>query len=100
MPARSDLRKKLASGETIVAPGAYDPISARLVHSLGFDTIYTGGYMTGAHLAVTEPLMTMTEQVDVESTHFQVELPPGTEIRLKIGLERHVNEPSYVFPIM
>ncbi len=65
MAARSDLRKKLASGETIVAPGAYVPISARLVHSLGFDTIYTGGYMTGAHLAVTEPLMTMTEQVDV-----------------------------------
>lgn len=40
------------------------------------------------------------EQVDVESTHFQVELPPGTEIRLKIGLERHVNEPSYAFPKM
>ena len=67
MATRSDLRKKLASGETIVAPGAYDPISARLVHSLGFDTIYTGGYMSGAHLAVTEPLMTMTEQVDVAS---------------------------------
>jgi methylisocitrate lyase len=32
---------------------------------LGFDTIYTGGYMSGAHLAVTEPLMTMTEQVEI-----------------------------------
>ena len=65
MSVRSDLRKRLASGQTIVALGAYDPISARLVQSLGFDTIYTGGYMSGAHLAVTEPLMTMTEQVDV-----------------------------------
>ena len=65
MSVRSDLKKKLLSGDTIVAPGAYDPISARLVHSLGFDTIYTGGYMTGSHLAVTEPLMTMTEQVEV-----------------------------------
>jgi len=62
---RSDLRKMLASGETIVAPGAYDPISARLVQSLGFSAVYTGGYMSGAHLAVTEPLMTMTEQVEV-----------------------------------
>ncbi len=65
MTARLDLRRRLSSGETIVAPGAYDPMSARLVQSLGFDTIYTGGYMSGAHLAVTEPLMTMTEQVEV-----------------------------------
>ncbi len=65
MSVRSDLKKRLTSGQTIVAPGAYDPISARLVQSLGFDTIYTGGYASGAHLAVTEPLMTMTEQVDV-----------------------------------
>ncbi len=65
MSVRSDLKKRLQAGETIVAPGAYDPISARLIQSLGFDTIYTGGYMSGAHLAVTEPLMTMTEQVEV-----------------------------------
>ena len=65
MSARSDLKQKLQAGQPIVAPGAYDPISARLVQSLGFDTIYTGGYMSGAHLAVTEPLMTMTEQVEV-----------------------------------
>ena len=65
MSVRSDLKGRLTAGQTIVAPGAYDPISARLVQSLGFDTIYTGGYMSGAHLAVTEPLMTMTEQVDV-----------------------------------
>ena len=65
MSVRTDLKNRLTSGQTIVAPGAYDPISARLVQSLGFDTIYTGGYMSGTHLAVTEPLMTMTEQVDV-----------------------------------
>jgi len=63
--ARSDLKNRLISGKSIVAPGAYDPISARLIQSLGFDTVYTGGYMSGAHLAVTEPLMTLTEQVDV-----------------------------------
>ena len=65
MSVRSDLKNRLQSGQTIVAPGAYDPISARLVESLGFDTIYTGGYMSGAHLAVTEPLMTLTEQAEV-----------------------------------
>jgi 2-methylisocitrate lyase-like PEP mutase family enzyme len=65
MSVRSDLKNRLKSGQTIVAPGAYDPISARVVQSLGFDTIYTGGYMSGAHLAVTEPLMTLTEQAEV-----------------------------------
>ena len=62
---RSELKARLNRGETIVAPGAYDPISARIVESLGFPAVYTGGYMSGAHLAVTEPLMTMTEQVEV-----------------------------------
>ena len=66
MPSsRSELRARLNRGETIVAPGAYDPISARVVQSLGFPAVYTGGYMSGAHLAVSEPLMTMTEQLDV-----------------------------------
>jgi methylisocitrate lyase len=62
---RSGLKARLDRGETIVAPGAYDPISARIVQYLGFPAAYTGGYMSGAHLAVSEPLMTMTEQVEV-----------------------------------
>ena len=76
MTVRTDLRAKLNFGQPIVAPGAYDPISARLVESLGFETIYTGGYMSGAHLAVTEPLMTMTEQIAVaEKVARSVPLP-------------------------
>ena len=51
-------------------------MSARLVQSLGFDTVYVGGYMSGAHLAVTEPLMTLTEQVTVaEKVVKSVNLP-------------------------
>ena len=63
--SRSELRARLSRGETIVAPGAYDPIGARVVQSLGFPAVYTGGYASGAYLAVTEPLMTMTEQLEV-----------------------------------
>lgn len=65
MTVRSELKHRLAAGDTVVAPGAYDPLSARLVQALGFSAIYTGGYMTGAHLATPEPLMTLTEQADV-----------------------------------
>ena len=62
---RIELRAMLDRGETIVAPGAYDPISARVVQTLDFPAVYTGGYISGAHLALSEPLMTMTEQVEV-----------------------------------
>ena len=62
---RSRLKRLIDSGETVVAPGAYDAIGARVVQSLGFPAVYTGGYMSGAHLAVTEPLITMTEQLGV-----------------------------------
>jgi hypothetical protein len=40
------------------------------------------------------------EEIEVNSPHFQIELPPGTEIRLEIGFKRHTNEPSYEFPEM
>jgi 2-methylisocitrate lyase-like PEP mutase family enzyme len=58
MSVRSDLKNRLKSGQTIVAPGAYDPISARVVQSLGFDTIYTGGYerrTSSRHRAIDDP---------------------------------------------
>jgi len=37
------LREQLASGKTIVAPGAYDGISSRLVSLAGFDAVYASG---------------------------------------------------------
>jgi len=41
MPSvRSNLRDRLQRGETIVAPGAYDPLSARVVQALGFAAVY------------------------------------------------------------
>jgi methylisocitrate lyase len=36
-----------------------------VVQALGFPAAYTGGYMTGAHTSITEPLLTLTEQVEV-----------------------------------
>ena len=77
MPSvRTKLKAMLNKGEPIVAPGAYDPISARVVQALGFSAVYIGGYISGAHLAVSEPLMTMTEQLDVaRKVAYAVDLP-------------------------
>lgn len=47
-PAR--LRELLAGDQLIVAPGAYDALSARLVEQAGFDTVYMTGYGASASL--------------------------------------------------
>ena len=62
-PAR--LRALLDSGETIVAPGAFDPLSARLVEEAGFPAVYMTGFGTSAALLGRPDvgLLTMTEMV-------------------------------------
>ncbi|GGE54552.1 methylisocitrate lyase [Agaricicola taiwanensis] len=57
------LRKLLADGTFLHMPAVYDALGGRLVESLGFEAAYVGGYVTGGSKAVTEPLLTMTEQV-------------------------------------
>jgi methylisocitrate lyase len=64
VPEAMGLREQLDSGATVVAPGVFDPLGAKLVEHLGFKAVYMGGWVTGAHLGVTEPLLTMTEQVE------------------------------------
>ena len=88
---RSSLRARLQRGETIAAPGAYDPLSARVVQALGFAAVYTGGYMTGAHTSITEPLLTLTEQVEVaQKVAHAVDLPVITDAGAGYGDPLHV----------
>ena len=60
-PAR--LRALLESAETIVAPGAFDPLAARLVEEAGFPAVYMTGFGTSAALLGRPDvgLLTMTE---------------------------------------
>ena len=43
MKSTRQLRGKLSSGSPVIAPGAYDGISARLVAMAGFDAVYASG---------------------------------------------------------
>jgi carboxyvinyl-carboxyphosphonate phosphorylmutase len=64
--ARPRLRELLARPEPLVAPGAYDALSARLVEQAGFDVVYMTGFGSTASL-VGRPdvgLLTGTEMVD------------------------------------
>jgi 2-methylisocitrate lyase-like PEP mutase family enzyme len=66
MPARAALRKRLSTGELIVAPGVFDGISASLVADMGF----AAGYLTGAGVAAAGfglpdiGLITLTEMAE------------------------------------
>ncbi|MBW0132669.1 isocitrate lyase/PEP mutase family protein [Pseudonocardia abyssalis] len=63
---RARLRELLAAPGTLVAPGAYDALSARLVEQAGFDVVYMTGFGTTASL-VGRPdvgLLGGTEMVD------------------------------------
>ena len=63
-PAR--LRTLLATPGPLVAPGAYDALSARLVEQAGFDVVYMTGFGSTASL-IGRPdvgLLTGTEMVD------------------------------------
>jgi carboxyvinyl-carboxyphosphonate phosphorylmutase len=44
------LRELLTAGELVVAPGAYDALSARLVEEAGFRAVYMTGFGTAASL--------------------------------------------------
>jgi 2,3-dimethylmalate lyase len=63
---RARLRELLAGPAPVVAPGAYDALSARLVEQAGFDAVYMTGFGTTASL-IGRPdvgLLSGTEMAD------------------------------------
>ena len=59
------LRRLLKKKAFVYMPVAYDALGGRLLQSLGFDCVYTGGFVTGASRCTSEPLLTMDEQLRV-----------------------------------
>ncbi|UYG17723.1 methylisocitrate lyase [Brachybacterium huguangmaarense] len=59
---RLALREALASGSLVRAPGAFNPLSARLVEDKGFEAVYISGAVISADLALPDiGLTTLTE---------------------------------------
>jgi len=61
----SRLRQLLATQEFLYWPSLYYPLGSRVAEQVGIESAYVGGYVTGGSLAVSEPLLTMDEQVRV-----------------------------------
>src|SRR5258706_2694449 len=77
MNARKTLRKLLAGPGYVIAPGAYDTLTARLVQLAGFEAVYlTGGGYPRANGYPDVGLLTMTEVVQwIARTVDTVEIP-------------------------
>ena len=63
---RAGLRELLAGDEPILAPGAYDALTARIIEQAGFPAVYMTGFGTSASLLGRPDvgLLTMTQMVD------------------------------------
>lgn len=59
---RRILRERLASGELLRLPGAFNPLTARLIERKGFDGVYISGAVLSADLGLPDiGLTTLTE---------------------------------------
>src|SRR5690348_4762430 len=65
MRTTTRLRQLLAGSELVVAPGAYDALSARLIAQAGFSVVYMTGFGTAASVLgmADVGLLTMNEMV-------------------------------------
>lgn len=59
------LRELITSGDFLYMPSCATPLEGRLAAAMGCRVVYTGGYVSGASRAITEPLLTMDEQVRI-----------------------------------
>lgn len=60
------LRDRLARGDVLVVPGAFDALTARLLERAGFEALYRGGYAAAAaaHGLPDLGITTLTENAD------------------------------------
>ena len=63
--ATTQLRALVKAGKFLELPAVHDPLTARLAESVGFKTIYNGGFVTGGSTTISEPLLSMNEQLTV-----------------------------------
>ncbi|WP_158890667.1 isocitrate lyase/phosphoenolpyruvate mutase family protein [Amycolatopsis anabasis] len=71
------LRDELAAGKTIVAAGAHDGLSARLVEAAGFDAVWASSFeISTSHAVPDASIVTMSEYLDAaRSMNQSVRIP-------------------------
>ena len=88
MSKAAELRRLFAGDALIVAPGAYDGLTARLIELAGFPVVYaTGAGISNSQLALADVgLVTMTEMLEqVRKMTAAVGHPTLRLVRVRIG---------------
>ena len=78
MNSRKNLRKLLEDNKILVAPGAHDALSAKIIEYVGFEAVYMTGYgQSASHLGQPDVgLLTMTEMLSrVNNISSAVDIP-------------------------
>ena len=89
--ATTRLRALLKQDRMLYFPAVYYPLGGRMVEQLGFKGAYVGGFVTGGSRAVTEPLLTLTEQVETASQIARsISLPVVADAGAGFGEPLHV----------
>jgi methylisocitrate lyase len=60
---RAQLRKRLESGDLLQFPGAFNPLSAKLIERSGFDGVYVSGAVLSADLGLPDIGLTTLSEV-------------------------------------
>lgn len=91
--------KQLLSEKTVVCPGAHDALTARIISTLGFDSVFMSGYgQSASHLGMPDVgLMTMSEMVEraaniVEASQIPVVADGDTGYGNAINVIRTIRE--------
>ena len=99
MPQPSKLRELLAGPNIVIAPGAHDVLSAKLIEQAGFPAIFTSGFgLSASALGMPDVgLLTMTESLDrvrriVEATSVPVIADMDTGYGNPLNVVRTVSE--------
>ena len=91
IPVSARFRSLLKNGELIVAPGAYDALTARIIERTGFSAVYLGANALGIGRSKAQPFVTLTETRDsVASVSRAVDLPIIVDAGAGFGDPAHV----------
>lgn len=91
IPMSARFRSLLEGGELIVAPGAYDALTARIIERTGFSAVYLGANALGIGRSKGQPFVTLTETRDsVASVSRAVDLPIIVDAGAGFGDPAHV----------
>jgi methylisocitrate lyase len=64
-PARVKFRELMERPGLVPQPAVFDPLGAKIAQDVGFEAVNLGGYAMGAHLASTEPMLSLNDVADI-----------------------------------